>query len=149
LESGRAIVFKGDKSGVIDNDGTVLIPIGQERYVNFGFRYVFFKENEEIEYIDPPAKVFKSVQADADAKARSVLNGYYMVAQGKKCGFLNAKGDTIIPVLYELGAIHPKGYISASLKHGACCVFRAEKLLYPSANTIILKSATQKKIGLL
>jgi WG containing repeat len=116
LGSGRAIVFKGDKCGVIDNDGTVLIPVGQERYVNFDSRYVFFKENEEVEYVDPPAKVFKSVQADADAKARSVLKGYYMVAQGKKCGFLNAEGDTVIPVLYELGAIHPKGYILASLE---------------------------------
>lgn len=115
-QSNYLVVSRKGQWGAVDNKGKVKIPVEFERYVQVGNRFVFFKGTKETELTVTPAPQFPAVQREIDEKAKAPLPGYYMVSQNKKSGFLNAKGDTVVPMIYTFGAIHPDGYIAASLE---------------------------------
>lgn len=158
LDGGTALVFKNQRWGVVNQQGEEIVPVAYHRYTANGLRYVFFKENEEKVYLAPPEKVFPNVQRVNDARAGAVLAGHYFIGSGKNCGFLDAKGDTVVPPLYKFDAIHPAGYIKATLdlktwgvidqKHRTLYPFKAEKMGVWT-NSGLLPVKADKQWGLL
>lgn len=112
---GFAVVYKNNKCGLITKKGEEVVPVEYESVKKTPDAFIFVK-GAEIKQVPLPAPSVhpKLKQIEAE-KARKVLPGLVHVTKNGRSGFTNEKGDTIIPAIYTLGPVHPKGYLIASL----------------------------------
>ncbi|MBC7777408.1 MAG: WG repeat-containing protein [Phycisphaerae bacterium] len=112
---GQAVVYKNNLCGLINQRGEEIVPLKFDA-VNYTSGEIVFSKGDEIktvrQYETPEHPKAKKIREE---NARKVIPGYVRVYKNGLSGFTNMKGDTVVPALYMWGAIHPKGYIVASL----------------------------------
>lgn len=135
LNCGLAEASTNGLWGLVNMEGEEVVPLKYGRLNRKGRNYVFYgADGEELVYPVPPDIVTKNQKRVATAKSRSKLAGHYFVEKGpNQCGFVNMKGDTVVPLLYRFEAIHPRGYMVATLDEGKTwgVIDKTHKTLYP------------------
>jgi hypothetical protein len=112
---GVAVVYKNNLIGLINEKGEEIIPLKYDA-VTYSNNEVIFSLGNEIKKVPrSPAPEHPRAKQVREEKAKKVLPGYIQAQKNGLQGFVNLKGDTIVPALYTFGPIHPKGYIIASL----------------------------------
>lgn len=133
LNNGTAIVRIENKSGLINMQGQELVPVKFDTWKEEGKEFIFLSTTDEVHFLKAPEVKDPMVKRMEDAQAHSVCPDLLKIQKSKDLnGFSNLKGDTIIPPLYQFGAIHPKGYIVASFDGKTWGIIdKQHKTLYP------------------
>ncbi len=112
---GVAVVYKNNLCGLINQQGEEIVPL-KYTAVTYTSKDIVFSLGDEIKKVKqretpehPKAKKLR------EEKAGKVISGFIQVEKNGLSGFINLKGDTVVPTLYNFGSIHAKGYIVASL----------------------------------
>lgn len=135
LNNGLAEVNNNGLWGIVNMEGEEIVPLKYNRLNRQGKSYVFYGDDgEELPYTGVAEVPTKNEKRVATAQARSKLAGHYYVDKGpNQCGFVNMKGDTVVPAIYRFEAIHPQGYMVATLDGGKTwgVIDKMHKTLYP------------------
>ena len=109
-ESGKAVVRKGDKYGLIDQSGNVVCNFIYDEIGTFSNGLYRVKKDGFYSYIDTNYNRicdFKYKEADYIFNRDVDIT---KVGDGKKIGFINKKGEEIIPLIYNsVRFVHLKG----------------------------------------
>lgn len=111
-----AIVSGNGKFGVVNQTGEEIVLVDFDRREFVGETgWIFFKGTTEKGWKPPVSTGFKNAERVANARARAVLDGLKRIDVNGKSGFLNEKGDTVIPPVYHLGTACKRQFIAAKL----------------------------------
>jgi WG containing repeat len=136
--NGTALVDKGKLCGIINMKGEELVPVKYTRTIQMteldGTTFTFVGPDEKREFEMPHGYVLPSKKSAEDAKARSVVAGYYRIMNRLhySMGLLNMNRDTVVPPIYRFIDVHPAGYIAATFDDKTYGVIDVHhKTLYP------------------
>jgi hypothetical protein len=101
FQDGVAIVESNDKYGIIDKKGAYIVqPVYKELNIFSEGLAACVKENGAIEFIDKKGEVKIKLNTDIEY-AYPFHEGLACVCIGDKYGFINTKGEVVIPAKFE------------------------------------------------
>ena len=97
IQNGSIRVMKGKKFGIVDNKGNFILPVAYRIYRRED-RY--YELDDEI-LPKQPSGILNSIIAAGYDYLTFCPCGGYIVSKDKKKGYLNAKGETGIPIIFH------------------------------------------------
>ena len=113
MRVGLAVFDQGDKSGIIDTTGRVIVPAKYHSiWGDFNDGLAVVKLNEKYGYIDANGK---EIVPPKYSEVVAFLSGVGIVYQNNKCGMVDTQGKLITPLKYKSLRVVHDGVVRAEL----------------------------------
>lgn len=98
LDENKAVVSLNGLSGIIDREGNLIEPVGYDTIKVFDSGAVWMHKDSKTWFYNSSGEVVEDI---GDYDDISQLGNCYQTEQNGKYGFLNEKGEKVVPTVYD------------------------------------------------